>query len=73
VVSPQPDRLAAALTTIGGRVLPEPDGALEVSGLTASRIGDAAAGAGIALHELTPQRGSLEAAFLDLIEAGVGT
>jgi ABC-2 type transport system ATP-binding protein len=72
VVSPQPDRLAAALTAIGGRVLPEPDGALEVSGLTASRIGDAAAAVGIALHELTPQRGSLEAAFLDLIEAGVG-
>jgi ABC-2 type transport system ATP-binding protein len=72
VVSPQPDRLTTVLAAIGGSVLPEPDGALEVGGLTAAGIGDAAAAAGIPLHELTPQRGSLEAAFLDLIEAGVG-
>jgi ABC-2 type transport system ATP-binding protein len=71
VISPQPDRLAAALTAIGGRVLPEPNGVLEVSGLTAAQIGDAAAAAGIALHGLTPQRGTLEAAFLDLIDTGV--
>jgi ABC-2 type transport system ATP-binding protein len=69
VVTPWPERLTEVLAGIGGQVLPEPDGALEVSGLTAARIGDAAAGAGLALHELTPLRGSLEAAFLDLVEA----
>jgi ABC-2 type transport system ATP-binding protein len=70
VGSPEPDRLTAVLAGLGGRVLPEFDGALEVSGLTAARIGDAAAAAGIALHELTPAHGSLEDAFLDLIATG---
>ena len=41
-------------------------GAVEVHGLTAEQIGDAAAAAGIALHELTPQQASLEEAFMDL-------
>jgi ABC-2 type transport system ATP-binding protein len=72
VVAPQPERLTGVLTAVGGQVLPEADGALEVSGLTAARIGDAAADAGLALHELTPLRGSLESAFLDLVEAEVG-
>jgi ABC-2 type transport system ATP-binding protein len=71
VVTPAAERLTDVLTAIGGRVLPEPGGVLEVTGLTAARIGDAAATAGLALHELTPARGSLEAAFLDLVEAGV--
>ncbi len=71
VVSPQPDRLAAVLTGLGGEVLPEFDGALDVTGLTGAQIGDAAAAAGVALHELTPARGSLEEAFLDLIGSGV--
>jgi ABC-2 type transport system ATP-binding protein len=70
VVSPQPDRLSAVLTGLGGQVLAEFDGALNVTGLTSVRIGDAAAAAGIALHELTPAHGSLEDAFLDLIATG---
>jgi ABC-2 type transport system ATP-binding protein len=41
-------------------------GALEVHGLTAEQVGDAAAAAGIALHELTPQQASLEEAFMNL-------
>ncbi len=52
-------------------------GALEVHGLMAEQIGDAAATAGIALHELTPQQASLEEAFMDLtrddIEFGAQT
>ena len=70
VVSPEADRLSAVLAGLGGQVLTEFDGALDVAGLTAPRIGDAAAAAGIAVHELTPARGSLEDAFLDLIAAG---
>jgi ABC-2 type transport system ATP-binding protein len=69
VVSPRPEHLTGVLTAIGGQVLPEDDGALDVRGLTAARIGDAAAAAGLALHELTPVRSSLEAAFLDLVDA----
>ncbi len=41
-------------------------GVLTVTGLTAPRIGELAAGAGVVLHELTPSAGSLEAAYLQL-------
>ena len=41
-------------------------GYLEVHGLTAAQVGDAAAAAGLALHELTPQQVSLEEAFMNL-------
>ena len=41
-------------------------GLLEVTGLTAAEIGDAAAAGGIPLHELTPQQASLEEAFMTL-------
>jgi len=41
-------------------------GALQVHGLTPEQVGDAAAGAGITLHELSPQQASLEEAFMDL-------
>jgi ABC-2 type transport system ATP-binding protein len=39
---------------------------LEVSGLSAPQIGEAAAENGIVLHELMPQQVSLEEAFMDL-------
>jgi ABC-2 type transport system ATP-binding protein len=41
-------------------------GALEVHGMAAEQVGDAAAEAGIALHELTPRQASLEEAFMNL-------
>jgi ABC-2 type transport system ATP-binding protein len=41
-------------------------GVLEVVGLSAEQIGDAAAEHGFVLHELTPQHASLEEAFMDL-------
>ena len=41
-------------------------GELEVVGLTAPQIGDIAAAHGIAIHELTPHRASLEDAFMKL-------
>ena len=43
-------------------------GLLEVTGLTAAEIGDAAAASGIPLHELTPQQASLEEAFMTLTQ-----
>jgi ABC-2 type transport system ATP-binding protein len=47
------------------------DGALEVSGLTAEQVGEAAARRSIVLHELTPQRASLEEAFMDVTRDAV--
>jgi ABC-2 type transport system ATP-binding protein len=66
VRSPEATRLAELLTGPDVGVAPADDGALEISGLTAAQIGDAAAAHGIALHELTPHMASLEEAFMDL-------
>jgi ABC-2 type transport system ATP-binding protein len=41
-------------------------GQLEIGGLTAAQIGEAAAARGLVLHELTPMQASLEDAFMDL-------
>jgi ABC-2 type transport system ATP-binding protein len=71
VRSPDATRLAATLTTAGGTVLTEPDGALSVTNLEAAAIGDLAARDGIALHELSPQRASLEEAFMALTKDDV--
>ncbi|MCS7484873.1 ATP-binding cassette domain-containing protein [Umezawaea endophytica] len=49
----------------------EVDGALVVHGLDPASIGDLAAANGIVLHELSPQRGSLEAAFMQLTKESV--
>jgi ABC-2 type transport system ATP-binding protein len=56
------DQIAGADITV---VALEP-GLIEVHGLTAQQIGEAAAQHGIVLHELTPQQASLEEAFMDL-------
>jgi len=66
VRSPALESLREALAAPGVSFEPAERGALEVHGLTAEEIGDAAAGAGIALHELTPQQASLEEAFMNL-------
>ena len=46
-------------------------GVLEIVGLSAEQIGDAAAERGFAIHELTPQHASLEEAFMDLTREDV--
>ncbi len=66
VRSPQPDALVAALATIAATVRRGPDGSLLVTGATAPQVGGIAAARSIELHELTPQQGSLEDAFLEL-------
>ncbi len=72
VRSPDAARLAELITADGGKVSPQERteangaGALAVSGLEAPRIGEIAASASIVLHELTPQHGSLEEAFMEL-------
>jgi ABC-2 type transport system ATP-binding protein len=47
------------------------DGALEVTGLTAEQVGEAAARRSLVLHELTPLRASLEEAFMDVTRDSV--
>lgn len=59
------DRLTEILTTAGATVHTGSEGELIVRGVEITEIGDRACAAGIALHELTPQTGSLEELFLD--------
>jgi ABC-2 type transport system ATP-binding protein len=66
VRSPELDRLRAALSAPEVTFVAVGEGALEVHGLTAEQVGDAAAREGVALHELTPQQASLEEAFMEL-------
>jgi ABC-2 type transport system ATP-binding protein len=60
-----PDRLTELLERAGATVHTGSEGELIVRGVEISEIGDRACAAGIALHELTPQAGSLEELFLD--------
>jgi ABC-2 type transport system ATP-binding protein len=66
VRSPELERLQVELAGPGITFVDAGRGVLEVHGLTAEQVGEAAAGAGVALHELTPQQASLEEAFMNL-------
>ena len=66
VRSPELERLRTALVGPGVSFADAERGALEVHGLTTAQVGDAAAEARIALHELTPHQASLEEAFMNL-------
>jgi ABC-2 type transport system ATP-binding protein len=61
-----PQRLTTALRAEQGVVQEINDNGLSVSGLTSDQVGEIAFGAGVVLHELTPQRASLEEVFMDL-------
>jgi ABC-2 type transport system ATP-binding protein len=67
VRSPQAEQLEEVLEgkEVSVRAADE-RGLLEVTGLTTAEVGDAAAAAGIALHELVAQQASLEEAFMTL-------
>jgi ABC-2 type transport system ATP-binding protein len=71
VVSPDAARLAPLVHRAGGDVTAHGDGLLVVEGLDAAAIGDLAAAEGLRLHELTPQRASLEEAFMELTRDSV--
>jgi ABC-2 type transport system ATP-binding protein len=66
VRSPQAAQLAEVLAGPDVTVEATADGSLEVTGLTAEQVGEAAAARSIVLHELTPVRASLEEAFMDV-------
>jgi ABC-2 type transport system ATP-binding protein len=71
VRSERNDELTRLLTGVGASSHPEADGALAVTGIAASAIGDLAAAEGIALHELSPQEASLEEAYMELTHDSV--
>ena len=64
VRSPQLDVIRAALG--GGANVKDEGDKLIVSGMDSAKIGELAAANGAVLHELSPQRGSLEEAFIQL-------
>ncbi|HEX4063055.1 MAG TPA: ATP-binding cassette domain-containing protein [Streptosporangiaceae bacterium] len=71
VRTPDAAKLTSAITAEGGHVETgeaAPDGppAITVTGIPAPRIGELAAASSVVLHELTPQTGSLEEAFMEL-------
>ncbi|MFE5503055.1 ABC transporter ATP-binding protein [Amycolatopsis japonica] len=65
VRSPQLPALRVALTQASAQVT-DADRALVVSGLDSDKIGEIAAANQIVLHELSPQTGSLEQAFMQI-------
>jgi ABC-2 type transport system ATP-binding protein len=70
VRTPRAEDLSALLRSAGATIT-DGEGLLTVTGLGAPQIGDLAAEAQIALHELTPERASLEDAFFALTDGSV--
>ncbi|HSV65337.1 MAG TPA: ATP-binding cassette domain-containing protein [Mycobacteriales bacterium] len=64
--SPQLDKLESLLAEKGVETQREADGALAARRVEAAVVGELAAEHGVVLHELSPQRASLEEAFLAL-------
>jgi ABC-2 type transport system ATP-binding protein len=71
VRTPEHRTLARQLVGEGVTVTTEPDGLIEVTGLSAAQIGSRAFAAGLALEELTPIRATLEDEFMRLTAADV--
>ncbi|MFF3320807.1 ABC transporter ATP-binding protein [Streptomyces sp. NPDC002889] len=65
------EKLSAALTEAGGQVMPEPDGALRVTGLALPRISDLAHEADVRVWELSPHQASLEEAYMRMTQGAV--
>ncbi len=66
VRSPQATQLREAILGPDVRVSSDEPGVLEVEGMPAEQIGDIAGRSGFVIHELTPEKTSLEQAFMDL-------
>jgi len=66
VRTPDAARLTGVIARQGAQAEQGEDGVLTITGMPTRLIADLAAQAGIAVHELTPQRASLEQAFMEL-------
>jgi len=71
VKTPDAAQLSELVTAEGGSVRPADDAALIVTGTPAPRIAELAASARIVVYELTPQRASLEEAFMEMTRDSV--
>jgi ABC-2 type transport system ATP-binding protein len=75
VRTPDGETLRRLLAEAGAAITAHETGALEVRGMSAEAIGEAAAANGVVLHELAPEQASLEEAFMrlthDAVEYGV--
>jgi ABC-2 type transport system ATP-binding protein len=65
VRTPQPEPLLDALHRAQLRAVPQPDGAIVVTGADQARVGELAFTAGVMLHELSTKSATLEEAFLE--------
>jgi ABC-2 type transport system ATP-binding protein len=72
VRTPSPVPLTRLLQGSGATVVPGEDGDLVVRGMPIAEIGDRACAAGIALHQLAAQAGSLEDLFIGWTGSGEG-
>jgi ABC-2 type transport system ATP-binding protein len=71
VRSPDAEGIAQAVDADGGKAVVGQDGVLTVTNMEAARVGELASQGGFVLHELTPRRGSLEEAFMELTRESV--
>jgi ABC-2 type transport system ATP-binding protein len=69
--TPEVGKLSELVVAAGGTATPDGDGALLVSKLGLSHIGDLAFDNGIRVHELSPLQASLEQAFMELTKDSV--
>jgi ABC-2 type transport system ATP-binding protein len=69
--TPSPARVMTLLASAGATVASTSQDMLTSTGLPAARIADLIAGHGLRLHELAPQRLSLEEAYLELTKDAV--
>jgi len=65
-----PERLRRVLVGAGGRVQVTGPDSLAVAGLAQESVGEAAAGEGLVVYELTTRGETLEDVFLELVEEG---
>jgi ABC-2 type transport system ATP-binding protein len=71
VRTPEPARLASAVTAAGGSVVAGTGGVIEVRGLTERQVADLAFEHAIPLHHLAQTKVSLEHAFMELTAGSV--
>jgi ABC-2 type transport system ATP-binding protein len=71
VRSPDAAGIASAVEQEGGKAEVGDEGVLSIRNMEAPRVGELAAAGGFVLHELTPKRGSLEEAFMELTRESV--
>src|SRR5581483_9446579 len=71
VRTPDGARLVRLLAQRGWKVESDDDGALRVAGVESRDVGELAAAHDVVLHELVPERASLEEAFIELTDASV--